>query len=765
MIGHAVSRWRLWRRLLAVASLVLLTALSPAAAEPAPTAAAPSPAELQGLVDTLQDDKARGALIAQLQALIAAQRATTAEPAGPTDFVAGLTHRLNMLAEELLAGVAVVLDAPRLVAWTNAQISDDAARARWGEVILACAVVFGLAVFAEWILRRILARFGQRAPVPHREGRGIRLMFAALGVVVETLPVVGFAGGALLAMAITLPPFATGRAAITILVWATIGARLTVAAAKAVLAPPPAWPSLIPATEETRNYLLIWVRRFTFWTVFGYAVADAAWWLGIPGGVHALMLKGVGLGLALLAIVFMLQNRQTVGGWIGGAASPRAEDGVEDGTEGGAVGWRRLRRHLGEAWHILAIIYIVAIYLVYSLHLEGGSTYVLRATVLSLIAIVGARLLVRFISGLSERGMAVAPDLRTRFPLLEHRANRYLPLVMRLATTVIYGLAALVVLQAWNLGSFAWFETEFGHRVTGALLSSALVLALALVAWEILAATIERNLAALDQAGAPSRARRRTLLPLLRTAALCVIVVIAALIVLSQIGINIAPLLAGAGVIGLAVGFGSQALIKDIITGLFILVEDQIAVGDIVDVGKGHSGVVEAISVRTIRLRDQGGIVHTVPFSEVTSVKNMTKDFTYTLARIGIAYGEDIDRVVEILRGVCDELAEDPDVGPLILNRFDYQGVDSLDDFSVVLLLRVRTVPGKHLVVGRALNRLIKNAFEKNGIASRDPSPIAISGPAFAALGPGAAAKDSDGDAGEDAVRPAQPAESARRTA
>jgi moderate conductance mechanosensitive channel len=272
-----------------------------------------------------------------------------------------------------------------------------------------------------------------------------------------------------------------------------------------------------------------------------------------------------------------------------------------------------------------------------------------------------------------------------------------------------------------------------------------LVLALALAAWETLAAAIERNLAALDHEGAPSRARRRTLLPLLRTAILCVIITIAALIVLSQIGINIAPLLAGAGVIGVAIGFGSQALIKDIITGLFILAEDQIAVGDIVDVGKEHAGVVEAISVRTIRLRDQGGVVHTVPFSEVTSVKNLTKDFAYAVARVAIAYGEDIDRVVELLRGVCDDLAEDAEVGPLIIDRFDYQGVDSLSEFSVVLLLRVRTMPGKQWVVGRALNRRIKDAFERHGIAGRDPSPIVVTGPATAAAAvPAPAATASD---------------------
>ncbi len=119
---------------------------------------------------------------------------------------------------------------------------------------------------------------------------------------------------------------------------------------------------------------------------------------------------------------------------------------------------------------------------------------------------------------------------------------------------------------------------------------------------------------------------------------------------LSEIGVDIAPLLAGAGVVGLAIGFGSQALVKDVITGLFILIEDTMAVGDVVDVGKGHSGVVEAISIRTIRLRDSAGALHAVPFSEVTSVANLTKDYAYVVANIGLSYREDIDRVSAVLQ-------------------------------------------------------------------------------------------------------------------
>jgi moderate conductance mechanosensitive channel len=285
------------------------------------------------------------------------------------------------------------------------------------------------------------------------------------------------------------------------------------------------------------------------------------------------------------------------------------------------------------------------------------------------------------------------------------------------------------VLQAWNIGAFAWLGSDVGRRVTGSLLSIAIVLVIAIAVWEAIASAIERYLNAIDEGDLPRRTRVRTLLPLFRTAILGVIIVMTSLIVLSHIGIDIAPLLAGAGVVGVAIGFGSQALVKDIITGLFILMEDQIAVGDVVDVGKDHAGVVEAITVRTIRLRDQAGAVHTVPFSEVTSVKNLTRDFAYAVARITIPIDEDIDRVVEVLRQVSGELMADEMLRALILDPFDYQGVDTLDMTSVVLLVRIRTIAGKQWVVGRAFNRLIKIAFDKHRIGAPEPAATAIPAP------------------------------------
>jgi small-conductance mechanosensitive channel len=699
---------------------LLLIALWPAFASAAPPMSAeanPSVTELEQLVQTLKDDKERQAFVAQLETLIASHRAVAAKPSEPEDLVSILSGRINAIDDELLAAAAVLVDAPLLLAWTKGQIANEYTRALWVQVAYSLVLVFGAGFVAEWLVRRLLGRVVRRSPVLDGKRLAYRVLLVVGGLIVEALPVAAFAGVAVSALAMTIPPFAMARYAFSDLIEATIAVRLILAVAGAVLVPAYADDNLIPASEETRNYLLIWVRRFACWGIFGYALAAATWWLGVPGGIYALLLKTSGLVLAVLGIVFILQNRAVVARWIEGS------DVAEP------AGLNRLRRHVGQVWHVIAIVYIGAIYLAYALRVEGGSGFILRATLVSIVLVVGARLLVRFIEQLSARGFAVTADLNARFPELDKRANHYLPILTGISGAAIYALAFLLMLQAWDIRSFAWFETDFGRQTAGTLLSVSVVLAIALAAWELLAVAIERHLAGLDAHGAPSRARRRTLLPLLRTTMLCVIVAIAGLTILSQIGVSIAPLLAGAGVIGVAVGFGSQALVKDVITGLFILIEDQIAVGDVVDLGKDHKGVVEAISLRTIRLRDQAGAVHTVPFSDVTSVKNMTKDYAYAVARITVAYGEDVDRVAEVLRQVCDELNADEELRPWILDPFDYQGIDSLDEFSVALVLRVRTVAGKQFIVGRSLNRLIKIAFERHGIAMRDPAPMILARP------------------------------------
>ena len=243
------------------------------------------------------------------------------------------------------------------------------------------------------------------------------------------------------------------------------------------------------------------------------------------------------------------------------------------------------------------------------------------------------------------------------------------------------------------------------------------IIAASLLLWETVSSVIERYLGETGAQGETvvASARTRTLLNVARNALLVVITIVSSLMVLSELGVNIAPLLAGAGVIGLAVGFGAQRLGQDVITGIFILFQDLMAVGDVVRLGD-TAGLVESLSIRTVRLRDVSGTVHTIPFSAITTVSNLTEDFSYYVFDVGIAYREDVDAVMDLLRQIGRELREDAETGPLLLEDIEIFGVDALGDSAVVIKGRLKTQPIKQWTVGRAFNRLVKLRFDAAGI-------------------------------------------------
>jgi small conductance mechanosensitive channel len=203
--------------------------------------------------------------------------------------------------------------------------------------------------------------------------------------------------------------------------------------------------------------------------------------------------------------------------------------------------------------------------------------------------------------------------------------------------------------------------------------------------------------------------------PLVRTAIKVVVVVVAIITILDQIGVQVGPLLAGVGIVGLAIGFGAQTLVKDVITGFFILLEDTVNVGDVAEVD-GVGGQVEAINLRTIQLRDLAGNVHTIPFSSVGKVTNMTKDYSRYVVECGVAYREDIDRVIEVLEQLGHELQQDPDFGRDMLAPIEILGVDRLGDSAVLLKARLTTRPIEQWRIGREFLRRMKKRFDELGI-------------------------------------------------
>lgn len=209
--------------------------------------------------------------------------------------------------------------------------------------------------------------------------------------------------------------------------------------------------------------------------------------------------------------------------------------------------------------------------------------------------------------------------------------------------------------------------------------------------------------------------RAYTLTNIVRDVARMVILFVGMTMILSEGGIDMKPLLAAAGLGGLAIGFGAQSLVKDLISGFFILWENSVRVGDVVEVA-GVAGLVEEVELRAIRLRDLSGNLHVVPNGAIDKVKNFTKDYSYYLFDVGVAYRENVDEVMAVLQEIAEDLRRDSRFADEILEPLEMLGVDQLTDSAVIIKCRIKTEPLKQWRVGREMNRRIKNTFDAKGI-------------------------------------------------
>ncbi len=215
--------------------------------------------------------------------------------------------------------------------------------------------------------------------------------------------------------------------------------------------------------------------------------------------------------------------------------------------------------------------------------------------------------------------------------------------------------------------------------------------------------------------GASERKRADTLTRVIRDVARVVILAVGGMMILSEVGVDLKPLLAAAGLGGLAIGFGAQSLVKDVISGFFILLEDSVRVGDVVEIA-GVGGLVEGVTLRTIVLRDLAGSIHVIPNGNIGTVKNMTHLYSYYVFDIRMAYRENVDEVMALLKEIAEELREDPDFAGDILEPLEMLGVDQLAESAVIIKCRIKTKPIQQWRIGREMNRRIKNAFDARGI-------------------------------------------------
>ncbi len=727
----SVMLWMLAVMLPGMAQLPSSPPASAALAAAAPSATAPAGPDLQHLLETLRNDGRRAELIALLEAVATAQRQgapnappNAAQTPAEAPILGATTERISAAIGAMAAEIESATDLEGILAWLSGMVSDETLQAMVLELGWKLLLVFGLGLLTERLSKRLLrhwaAMLDMRAPPEGAQNAMLRRApYIAARLLLDLAPVLAFC---LVARVIIpqLPGWPSQRVIIWTVANAYIVARGVMVVVRLLFSPASNHLRLLPCADETAAYVTVWMQRIALVSVSAYAASEFALLLAMPLSVQNGMLRVGSLLVSVLAAIMVLQNRQPVARFL--AAPPLAEGEVPDR---GRAMLRRLRDMLADAWHVLAILWVLALWASWAMALNHGVDRLLQASGLTVVVVVVAKLADEAMRRLLDGAFSISADFASRFPGLEARANRYLPGLKGLVGVLIALVTVVVLLEVWGLGAFSWFRYgRGGARLLGSVMSISLTLLLALLVWEAANAAIARHLAQLSANAATARsARVRTLLPMLRTVLGIVVTIFITLNVLAEIGVNVAPLLAGAGVIGLAVGFGSQTLVRDVITGVFLLFEDSVAVGDVVTLG-GLSGTVEQLSIRSIRLRAVNGDVHIIPFSAVTTVTNQTRDYGYAVIDLVVDYDADTDLVASALSEVGTVMRADDAWSGSIMAAIEVMGVERMSDMGVVVRARMKTEPARRWAVSRELNRRVKLRCGELGIMISPPGKV-----------------------------------------
>lgn len=691
--------------------LLLLVLASPALAQTNPAQAviggsanAASDADLDALIRVLEDDRARARLIDRLR-----EAEPQAQPGNTSILLASeqtVAHQIAAYARGAVKGTVDLIRATVDfghhavdIATGNAPLDTHHVWIAVRDVALVVGITF--AVFAA--LRVAFRRFqGTMACAAATQPDILqRIGLIVLSAVADLLTVLlAWSAGYLPTLyAGWSGQIDSGQAHF---LSAFLFIELAKSAARVLLAPK--WPGLrfIRLEDTTAAYWYFWLSRLV--SIVGYTFLFLAPLLAVgvsAGASEALRVVVVSCALAM-ACVIILQNRDAV--------RVRLMNLAENGQPGPLT---RVMVPLSRIWHIGAIGYLLLIFVLWLVEHEAALPLVLFSTLESLVAIAAGVILSMAISRIAERGMRLPPDVKARLPLLESRLNAFVPNVLRVVRLVIAATVLLVMVQIWSVADLVgWLSSEFGQRVATALVSAVLILLLGALIHLAIHSWIEYRLNP-EYGRAPSP-RERTLLALFRNAFTVALAVIIAMLVLSELGVNIGPLLAGAGIIGLAVGFGAQKLVQDIINGAFIQFENALNEGDVVTVG-GVMGTVERLTIRSVSLRTLDGAYHLVPFSSVEAVANFTRNFSYHVAMIRVDYQEDISEVKQAMHEAFERLKAG-EAGSDVIGNLEMHGVTEFGDSSVIVRARIMTVPGKQWALGRAYNEIIKGVFDERGI-------------------------------------------------
>lgn len=651
---------------------------------------------IRELVARLSDEEVRQLLVAQLDKAAASGTAQPEVGMSPTSMARGTDH--------LRARVGAVLGAaPQVPGELRAAVGRYSAGGRSGQLAIACgffAVLLAIGGLVEWLIGRLLADVRRRLEAGEDGSFGAQAGRVLLRLLLDFLLLLVFVATVVGTFLIFYQGHGPSRELFIALLVATIQVRVAIILACLLLAPRAADQRLLPfADAEARGLYRGVVGLAVLYGLIQVLAGFMQRWGVSP---DAWLFVVTGLRFLFVAVLLYTVWRQR---------APIADRirGVDPGP---------LRRVLADLWPLLMTAYVLVVVLAVTLEQLAGMAFRSKAGILSLLIVIGLPLIdMLFCRLLVERSAARAAASGEAWP-------SYGPVLRKGVHIVVTVGGLLVIAQLWEIDLFALASRGMGSRFAAALIDVAVTLLLAYLAWELARTAIDRRLAQEATAKAVSDAgeiggtgasRLATLLPLARAFISVTILVMATMTVLSALGVSIGPLLAGAGVVGLAVGFGSQTLVRDIMSGAFYLMDDAFRLGEYIDVGDAM-GTVEKIGVRSMQLRHHRGPLNIVPYGGIRRLNNQSRDWVVEKLTFRLTYDTDIVKVRKIIKRIGQELEQDPEIGPDLLQPLKSQGVTAMEDSAMVVKAKFMAKPGNQFVIRREAYQRIKKAFDEAGI-------------------------------------------------
>lgn len=669
-----------------------------------------SPGQLNEIMASLSDEQVRRLLIEELKR----NAVPPVVEEGPTG-VAGVIVQAKSFVQKVRERFAYLFSgaaqAPRLLPETFRKALSGEGVHPPGHLALGLLTVVVL-----WFgSRRLLARLGGgvRSRIEDAEG-GVHLP-AQLGRLVAraVYDLVVLAG----ALAITLIPYllifnepVKGRPVIFLLLAALVLVDVVRLAARVVLAPRTAALRVLPLGDEAAQYLNKWTLRTAWVVAAGFFASSLVSMTRGSELAFLLVLAATGFVVAAMVSLLALWNRNRVADAIRRSVPPDS-----------------LRHQLAGSWHAGVILYAMAFWffwvlalLVFGRHAMLAGVYTLFLVPGYLLVDWGCQRLVAFASTMADTPLDDGETVVEGVPNIG-RFQRFLSAGFRV---LVLAAAGFLLLRIWGI------NLALGRATVDAGIDILLTLVLAYIFWVFISNYIERKLKAKSSAeedgsdgeggGGPGGDRFSTLLQLVKKFIFAAITVVTVLVILSSLGVDIGPLIAGASVFGIAIGFGAQTLVKDIISGIFFLMDDAFRVGDYIIVGNAM-GTVEEISVRSFKLRHHLGPLYTIPFGSIKEVQNMTRDWAVMKLQYLVPFDTDINQIKKIIKKINKEIREIPELNEFMLSDIKSQGVKAMEEYGMRMRVKFMTKPGGQFTLRKLVLAKMRKYFAEAGIEFAKP--------------------------------------------